>query len=683
LRVSPSLGRGIATEEDQPGASQVAVISNALWKRRFGADPAVLRKTVTLNNKSCVIVGVMPADFEYPKGSEIWLAVKNNADSKLFDQRGSNWLQVIARLKSGVTLKIAQSEMATIATRLQKQFPAANKDWNIKVVSLQDAEVGEIRPALWSFLGAVFFVLLIACANVASLLLARNSARETEVAVRLALGAKRVDIVRQLLTEGLLLSLLGGILGIGLAYCGLQLLFPQLKSARIPRLDKVGIDVWVTGFTLALSIITTLIFGMLPALRGSRATLSQSLNEKQSVSIHSSQKRKLRGLLVIIETGLSLVLLASASLLITSFLRLSSVNPGFNPNQLVTFSINLRSLSTSSEADGNAKPDEFYQRLSDLLQELPGVKAVGNVTTLPMTGSASTMAFHIQEHPRTGQEFHAAYDAASPGYFQAMQIPLLRGRDFTEQDHGETPPVIVISQQMAKEFFPAEDPLGKHIVAGKGGGRPHEIVGVVGNVKHEGLYVQDQPAMYVPMAQDPWIFSSFVLRTEQRPASISGEVRQTVWKLNKTVPVFRLMTMDEIVSTSIVRQHFNSLLLGTFAMVALLLAAIGLYGMMSYSVSLRTHEIGIRMALGAPVKTVRNMVLKEGIYLALGGIGVGLIGTLIFTRFLKTMLFGVGQTDPTTLWLVSSLLLCIALVASYIPARRATKVNPLIALRHE
>jgi putative ABC transport system permease protein len=385
---------------------------------------------------------------------------------------------------------------------------------------------------------------------------------------------------------------------------------------------------------------------------------------------------------VVFETALSLILLVSAGLLLKSFIRLRTVDKGFNTTHLITFSIDVHSLAGHSEGATDMRPAYFYAALADRLKQLPGVYAVGSVTTLPMTGSMASMTFHIQGQPLSGQEPNAGYDAVSSEYFKTMAIPLLRGRYFTDQDQDQKPPVIIINQEMAAEYFVGSDPIGKHIIAGKGG-KAHEIVGIVGNVKHESLYLPDRPAMYVPAAQDPWLFSSFVVRTEQDPDSISRDIRQTLWSMNKTIPVFRLMTMKQIVSGSIGQRELNSLLLGAFAGVALLLCAIGLYGMMAYSVSLRAHEIGIRMAVGARVENVRHMILKEGLYLALSGVTVGILGSLLSTRFLKTMLFGVNQIDLSTLATVSGVLLCVAAVASYIPARRATKIDPIIALRHE
>lgn len=682
LAVSPSLGRSFTAEEDQAGGPRVAVISDRLWRRRFGSDTGILHKTVTLNNQSCMVIGVMPPTFEYPKSAEIWLPLKSNSDSKLLAERGSNWLRVIGRLKPGTSLENSRSELATISARLQRQYPAANANWKIGSEPLRDLYVGELRSVLWYFVGAVLLVLLIACVNVANLLLARSSTREAEMALRFAMGARRSDVLRQLFTEGLLLSLLGGALGIALAYGGLHVLLPLLRYAAVPRLDEIRINGSVIIFTLALSVLTTVLFGLLPALRLSRPNLGKSLNERQSGSIQSGQKRKLRGLLVVFETGLSLVLLVSAGLLLKSLIRLQSVDMGFNPNHLITFSIDLHSLAGPSEGMADIRPAAFYDALGDRLQHLPGVDSVASVTTLPMTGSMASMAFHIQGKPLSGQEPNAGYDSVSSGYFKTMGIPLLRGRYFNEQDRDQTPPVIIINQEMATEYFAGSDALGKRIIAGKGG-KAHEIVGVVGNVKHEGLYLPDRPAMYVPAAQDPWLFSSFVVRTEQNPDSISKDIRDTLWSMNKTISAFRLTTMKQIVSGSIGQRELNSLLLGAFAGVALLLCAIGLYGMMAYSVSLRSHEIGIRMAIGAQIENVRHMILKEGLYLALGGIGVGILGSLLSTRFLKAMLFGVNQIDLSTLAAVSGVLLCVAAFASYIPARRATKIDPIIALRHE
>ena len=682
LGVEPQVGRVFTAAEDRPGSERVVVLSHGLWQRRFGGDPGIVGKTLTLNGAGYTVVGVMPARFQFPTvDDEAWVPIAFTQDEAT--DRGRKYLKVVARLKPGVAMAQAQADMSTIATRLQQQYPETNTDLGAVITPLHEYLVGDIRPALLILLGAVGLVLLIACANVANLLLARAAVRQKEIAVRVALGARRQRLIRQFLTESIFLSTLGGIVGLVIAYVGLVVLKAFIPE-NISQARAISIDYNVLGFTLLVAVATGLIFGLAPAIQSIRFNQIETLKEGGRDAATGGSGKRLRGLLVMAEVAISLVLLIGAGLLINSFLRLRNVDPGFNPDNLLTMKIVL----PDSKYERMAQRSAFYSELTQRLQSIPGVKSAAVTTNLPLylQGNSISISIEGRPEPPPGQEPIMVTRMISPGYFDTMSIPLLKGRQLTDQDTDTSPDVVVISETMARRLWPGEDAIGKRIAIGRIRSQEDwiQVVGVVKDVRQFELNADPKPQMYLTYRQFGFFDAQdLVVKTNVDPASLAGTIRNAVWEIDKDQPVSNIRTMDTILADSIARQRFSMLLLAIFASVALVLAAVGIYGVMSYSVAQRTHEIGIRMALGAQTSAVLKLAVGYGVKLVAAGIAIGLIAAFALTRVMSTLLFGVTATDPTTFALISLLLVAVAAIASYIPARRATRVNPIIALRYE
>jgi putative ABC transport system permease protein len=682
LGVEPQIGRVFTAAEDRQGSHRVVVLSYALWQRRFGGDPNIVGQSLTINGDSYVVVGVMPARFQFPTSDdEAWVPIAFTPQEAT--NRNRHYLQVVGRLKSGVSLEQAQTEMSTIATRLQQQYSQSNADLGATVQSLHEHLVGDIRPALMILLGAVALVLLIACANVANLLLARAAVRQKEIAVRVALGARRWRLIRQFLTESVLLSTLGGIVGLVIAFGGLVLLRAFIPE-NISQAREISVDFKVLGFTLLVSVLTGLIFGLAPAIQAVRFNQIETLKEGGRDAATGGSGKRLRSVLVTAEVAISLVLLIGAGLLINSFLRLRSVDPGFRVDNLLTMKIVLPEPKYAEFERRTA----FYEDVVQRVQSLAGVRAAAVTTNLPLYRQGNMISVRIegQPDPAPGQELIVVTRIISPGYFDTMSIPLLGGRQISEQDTATTPNVALISETMARRFWPGEDAIGKRLSAGRVQTPDDwiQVVGVVKDVRQFELTMEPKPQMYLSYRQAGFFAPrDLVVKTDLDPAGIAGTVRKAVWDIDKDQPVSNIRTMEEIFADSIARQRFSMLLLAIFAGVALVLAGVGIYGVMSYSVAQRTHEIGIRMALGAQTGAVLKLAVGYGMKLVIAGLIIGLIAAFLLTRVMSTLLFGVTATDPTTFTLISLLLVCVAALASYIPARRATKVDPIIALRYE
>jgi putative ABC transport system permease protein len=681
FREKPLLGRTFTEEETQPGRFRVAVLSQNMWRRRFGSDPNVLGQTLQLSGFAYTIIGVIPAGFSFPDESELWRPLP--IDPNKLD-RGPHYLRVIGRLKAGVALAQAQAEMSAIAARLAGQYPEKIAGHGIKLQLLSDVVIGDIKPALFVLLGAVGFVLLIACANVANLLLARAGARQREIAVRTALGASRSRIVRQLLTESVLLAVAGGSAGLLVAVWGVNPLV-SLSTETIPRVREIAIDARVACFTLLISLLTGVVFGLIPALQVSKPDLNDALKESGRTTA-GLRRNRLRSLLVVSEIAASLVLLAGAGLMIKSFAKLNHVDPGFNPDKLLTMGVTL----LRSKYPEDAKVAAFYSQLLERVAAAPGVKSAGAITELPLSGSNTSDYFTIEGRPAVAKEEQPLTECRTitPHYFDAMEIPLLKGRDFTENDTKQTPNVAVINEAFARRHFAEEDPIGHRIKLQGQFRDPLLIVGVVGNVRDFGLDEQPTPEAYLPYLQNPLSETydrslTIVVRTKSDPGTIAGALRADLFSLDKSLPVQKLKPMSEYLRDSLSRRRFNMVLLSVFASVALLLAAVGIYGVISYGVAQRTHEIGIRVAIGAQARDILKLVIGQAMLLTLVGIAAGLASAFALTRLMESLLFGVSATDPLTFAMISVILTGVALGACFVPARRAMKVDPIVALRYE
>jgi putative ABC transport system permease protein len=674
LRVDPILGRTIQPDEVKPGGPKVAVLSYRFWQSHYGGDPDITGQALTLDAEAYTIVGVMPREAQWPSTAELWIPVTLDLSQM---GRRSQFLGVIARLNQGATWQQATTEMDAIGTRLAEQYPTPNKGWGVAVVPLTDVVVGDVRPALLVLLGAVGFVLLIACTNVANLLLARAASREKEIAIRTALGARRTRLIRQLLTESMLLAIAGGALGLLLALWAVDVLL-SLSAGSIPRVQEINIDARVLGFTLLVSLLTGAIFGLVPALQASKTSLNESLKEGGRRSSGSSGHR-VHSLLVISEIALSLILLIGAGLMVKSFQRLQQVNPGFNAENVLTARLSLPDVRYPQPINVAS----FTEQVIDRIAALPGVESAAAIANLPLGGNGWSNSFAIEGRPPLppGEFIAADNNRITPDYFRTMEIPLIKGRFFSERDGANSPAVIIVSETFARRFFHDEDPMGKRVIV-HDGGPPREIVGIVGNVKHEGLDTDIRPMMYVPYAQNPNDTLNLVVRAGDPKLQVAA-VRSAVWEVDKDLPVANIRTMKELLAESVARSKFSMLLLTIFAGAALLLAVVGIYGVMSYSVNQRIHEIGIRMALGARGSDVLKLVVAQGMRLALIGVAIGLAGAFAMTRLMASLLYGVSATDPITFVVISSLLAGVALAACFVPARRATKVDPMIALRYE
>jgi putative ABC transport system permease protein len=682
LGVNPVRGRGFTAEEEQPGRDRIAILSHSLWQRRFGGDPDILNKTISLSGEPNVVVGIMPPGFQFPEKTELWKPLA--PDERMRGARGAFWLPIVGRFKPGVTRAQAQADLEVITTQIQQQFPDM-AGYGVNVVPVLEQSVGFIRRALMILFVAVLFVLLIACANVANLLLARAAVRQREVSIRAAMGAGRRRIVRQLMTESMLLSVLGGALGVLLAWWGLKLLI-GLSPADIPRLEYIRLDGRVLLFTLGLSLLTGLIFGLAPALQTSHLNLSETLKEGGRTGgggAGGRRAQRIRGAFIVAEVALTLALLVGAGLLVRSFWRLQQVDPGFRPDHLLTLRL---SLSGSNYTTG-AQAVSFFERLQERLAALPGVVAVSAATDVMLPKLANSAGFTIEGRPRDPNEqgLELPIDTVLPNYFQTMGVQLLKGRTFTAQDTRESPRVTIVNETFAKRYFPDEDPIGKRFTFGRPGPNTRwiTIVGVVRDTKRQGVERPIRIESWMPLAQRPSGSMEIVLRATGDPLLLSNAVRETVWSIDRDMPIQTIQTMEKVMSERVAQRRLNMLLLGLFALVALILSAVGIYGVMSYTVTQRTHEIGIRMALGAQSGDVIGLVLKQGIALTLVGVAIGLIATFMLTRLMASLLFNVGARDPITFVAIAALLTGVALVACWIPARLATKVDPMVALRYE
>jgi putative ABC transport system permease protein len=680
LGAQPLLGRVITEEDDRRGGPFVVVLGHAMWQRQFGGDPGVVGKTIMLSGNSYAVVGVMPPNYKSPRGAtEAWAPVQVVSAGAPY--RGVHFLRSYARLKPGVTVAQAQSEMGAIDRRLAEAFPAENRRRQTVLISLHDRIVGEVKPALLLLFGAVGLVLLIACVNFANLLLARAAARGQELVVRVALGADRPRLTRQLLTESVLIALLGGAVGVVLALWGVELLV-AMKPANLPRLETIGVDSRALLFTLVVSILTGVVFGLAPVWQATRVNVSDVLKEGGRGEVGAA-KHLLRSALVVIEIALALVLLTGAGLLINSFWRLRNVQPGFDADNLLTMGIAL------PEARYREIPTQTQYRRS-LLEEvnsLPGAQAA-LVSELPLSGDLLTHDFMVEgQQLSAGEEPDVQTRSVEGDYFRVMRIPLLSGRDFTPQDNENAPLVGIVNQSLARRFFNEENPVGKRVRWARGDPKNWiTVIGVAGDIKHTGLDEPEDPALYTPYPQSgaPWKrWMNLVVRSESDAAGLTGAVKSRVWQVDGQIPIPDARTMVELMGASVEARRFNMLLLGVFAAVAMLLAAVGIYGVMSYAVTQRTREIGLRIALGARPRDVIGMVVGRGMLLTSIGAAAGVALSLAVTRLMSGMLFGVGAKDPLTFACVSLLLAGVALMACYVPARRATKVDPMIALRCE
>ncbi len=674
LHVTPVLGRSFRQEEDRPQQNGVIVLSYGTWQRRFGGDPGVLGRTITLGGLPTTIIGVMPQGFYFPnRDAEFWRPIALNPTNAT---RGGHYLAVIARLAPGVSNQQASTEMRGIAQRLAEQYPQSSRDESAETVVLHDLIVGPIRPMLITLLAAVGVLVLIACANVANLLLVRASAREKEIAIRTAMGAGRWRIVTQMLAESLVLALAGGALGLALAWLAITPI-RTLGAGSIPRVADITLDGHVLAFALLVSVATGLIFGMAPAWQASRGGPAAALKEGGRSSA-SSGGRRVRSALLVGEVALSLILLVGASLLLRSFAKLTGVDPGFRSDHVLTFRVALPRISYPEPHNVVA----FYERLLERLRAMPGVEAAAAVHQLPMRGDY-VLSFTIEGRPPAppGGDDSANYRAISPAYFAAAGIPLLKGRPFAEQDAEKAPMVAVVDEAFAKRHFPGEDPIGRGIDIGNGTDGFYKIVGVVGNVHHEGLDAAPEPTMYVPYKQDAFSGMWMLVRTTGDPSQFASTARLAVREIDSDLPAYSMAPLDEVVSESVADRRFAMLLLGVFAGVAVFLAAVGLYGVVAYTVSQRTQEIGLRMAIGAEPRDVLRMVIGGGMRMAVAGVVIGLAGALALTGLVASMLFGVTAFDPVSYLATAAVLLGVSALACYVPARRAMAVDPLVALR--
>jgi putative ABC transport system permease protein len=683
LRVRAALGRTFNADENTPGKTNVVILSHGLWQQRFGGDASVIGRRITLDGVKREVVGVMPGGFSYPAERQAWLPLEFD-QSFVATQRSAWYLYVVGRLKPGVTPEQSAAEVETIGRNLAKQYPDANGEIGMTTYPLLEAMVGDIRGAVLVLLGAVGFVLLIACTNVANLLLARAAARESEIAVRTALGAGRGRLVRQLLTESLLLSIIGAGVGLLLAVWGVDLLV-RLKPAGIPRLDNVRVDGIVIAFTLVIAGVTGVLFGLVPAFTATHG-VSASLMESGRGAVTSRAGARVRGALVVAELALAVMLLAGAGLLMRSFARLQAVDPGFRVEQGLTFDLTLPDARYEADATRIA----FFDQLLPRLRALPGVRSASAVLGLPLSGLQFVISFTVAGRPPVppAQQPAMQVRVATPDYFSAIGIPVKRGRAFTEDDKEGTPRVVLITESAARQFFPGEDPIGKTIRLGwgKGPGRPNaggEVVGIVGDVKDAGLNEPDPPQIYLPYRQ--WTVGSIsvLLKTSVPPTSIAEAARAQVYAIDPNLPLSNVNTLEGILAKSISQQRFYALLLAIFAGVALVLAAIGIFGVLSYAVAQRTREIGIRMALGAQGRSVVALIVREAMVLVVGGVILGTAAALFLSDTMTKMLFSITPTDPATFASVAGVLIGVALLAAYIPARRATRVDPIVALRAE
>jgi len=688
MGVNPARGRGFTAEVERPGNHRTVILGHGLWQRRFGGDPGILNRTILLDGAPFVIVGIMAPEFKFPENTDMWMPLVTNGSIRT--ERGGFWLYLVGRLKPGVTQTAAQADLNLIAKQVADQLGLEDSLFSgsgVTVAPLLEHTVGSLRKNLMILFGAVLLLLLIACANVANLQLARAAFRSREVAVRAALGAGRWRIIRQLLTENILLAVLGGALGVLLAWWGLRLVL-ALSPIDFPRLDNIRLDARVLWFTLALSLLTGLGVGLAPALQATRLELNQALKEGWSGGAWSRRANRIRAVFIVTEVALTLALLVGAGLIVRSFWRLTQVNLGFRADQLLTLQLEL----PPSKYPGS-QAVSFYSTLQERLSALPGVEGVSATSNILLSEAPLSSEFTVENRPPIDEKFELPITSVQPNYFQTMGIQLLRGRAFTAQDTRDSPKVGIVNETFVNLYFPNEDPIGKRfrfdlfrfdqpVTAGQW----ITIVGVVRDTRRQGL---DKPIRieswlpYTQFEEIPPLSMEMALRTTGDPLALSHAAREAVWSLDPNLPILKIQTMERILSEKMALRRWNMLLLGLFALLALILAAVGIYGVMNYAVTQRTHEIGVRMALGAQTSDVLRMVVWWGISLTLTGVALGLGAALGLTRVLKNQLFEVSSTDPATFALIALLLTGVALIASYIPARRATKVDPLQSLRHD
>lgn len=684
LGVSALHGRTLTAGDGSAGASKVVVLGHAFWQSRFGGEPSAIGSSITVEEDDYEVVGVMPPGFDFPGNSSFWL----NRHLMAYPGRYARWMDVVGRLETGVTIDAARADFATIAARLEIEYPDWNRAYGTTLAPLHEAVVGETRTPLLILLGATAFVLLIACVNVINLLLSRMADRGREIAVRTALGAGRARLGRQLMTESLVLAFIGAVVGVVLAKVGISVLASR-GPANLPRLDEVQLDGAVLFFTLGSTVLTGLLFGSAPVLWLSRTDIQAELQEGSRNSTAGSTRERLRSLLVVTEIALATMLVIGAGLLMRSFSALIDTDPGFNSTSLLTFQVDL----PSGQYGDLARVADYHASLTERLGALPGVHSIAATASLPLDRDIPFLGDFVIEgrpEPRQGEEPKAFYRQVTPGYFSAMGIALIKGRELETRDDREAPGAVVINDALARQLFPDEDPIGKRI----SGLPPHlalggflveefEIVGVVQDVRYFGLDEASRPSLYLPVAQAPFRRMSYAVRTIGNPDDLAGAARSEVSAIDPTVPVSRVETMDRIISASVARERFSMVLLGAFAAVALTLAAVGIYGVVSYSISRRTSELGIRMAIGASSGDVLKMVMGQGARLAAWGLGSGLLGAAILSRVLASQLYGVSAIDPWTFIGVAILLGGVALLATYLPAHRAARIDPALAIQGE
>jgi len=687
LGVTPQVGRGFAPNEDSQSAARTVVLSDGLWKRRFGGDRRIVGKTIALDGNSFTVIGVAPAGFSFPDRPDVWIPLVFAQDDLNPDGRGAHWMGIMGRLAPNVTVTQATSELVTITRRLEQQYPESNTNMSGAVIPMQEYLVGDVRPALYVMLGAVAFVLLIACANVANLLLVRAASRESEMAVRTALGAGAWRLVRQLVIESVLLAMIGGVFGTLLALWGVDLLLSMAPNG-LPRINEVTVNGSVLVFTAGVTAVTGVLFGLFPALHAARANVGGMLKEGMRGSSGGVASRRARNTLVMAEMALAVVLLVGAGLLIRSFSKLLAVDPGFRAERVVTFAI----AAPDTKYGQYAQRRELVSNLVERMKRVPGAQGAAVVTGLPLSNIMMRTSAHIVGTPpeRPGERKSTDVAMATPGYFTTMGIPLVAGRDFTDRDGSGAPVVSIVNQEFVKRYFPNENPIGKRIelgwdqdTASTGGNMTlgGEIVGVVANVKRRGLSQEVFPETYASYMQPTFSNFSVVVRSTADPSTVMAAIRAQMRELDRDLPLSDLRQLKELVAASVSRPRFYTTILGVFASIALILAAVGIYGVISYAVSLRTRELGIRIALGATGRQVSGLVLQQGVGLAIAGVAVGGAGAYWLTRLLSKLLFGVSATDPLTFVGVAALLTAIAAIASFVPARRAAKVDPLLAMR--
>ena len=681
MGLRPAFGRGITPQEDRPGAEKVVLLGHGLWSRRFGADSGIVGRTILLNDESHVVIGIMPQGLQFPYGSELWVPLAIDPE----DAGRYTWhtLGVFGRLKPGVTFEQAKGDMERIARDLEREFPQTNSGWGVDLRTLRFDLTGDMQAKLLALLAAAGFVLLIAVANVSNLLLARAQEQSGEIAVRTALGAGRRQLVRLALVEGLVLSLAGGALGLLLAFWAVRPLVALSPVATMAVFFRdIRIDPMVLAFTLGVSLVTGLAFGLIPALRAARPNLQGLLKESGRSSL-TRRGHRLFAALVVGEVALAVLLLAGAGLTVKSFRRLQDISPGYAPQGVLTMRISVPMTRYSETHQRIA----FFRQLMERVRALPGVVAAGATSTMPVKDNSVHGMFTIEGRPLAfaGEVLITNHRLVTPGYLEAMKIPLLKGRTLTEADHENAPGVAVISREMATRFWPGKDPIGKRL---KRGAPDSEnpwltVVGVVEDVRDYGPTADIEPAWYLPFAQHDLATMSLIVRTDRDPVSLAGAVRAEVAALDRDQPVFNVAPLEQYVADSMVKERFSALLVSLFAAVGLVLAAVGIYGVMSFSVSQRFQEIGVRMALGAEPGRIRGLVLRRGMGLALIGVAVGLAGAFALTRLITGMLHGVSPTDPLTFAAISLGALTVAFLANYLPARKATRVDPIVVLRSE